>query len=497
MICIESTTRPRLAPTGRAVEAAIVAAFLVAACIVAFEDLPSIATGYLPLLLYLPLPIIIWAAVRFGAKGASGAIFVISVALIWRTLNGPSLFDIGSPEANVFGMQLFLIGLSPPILLLGSAIEETRRAERTTRESEERISFAAASSNVGLWQYEFATGAFWATDYCRTLFGLSPGEPLTLDRLVSRIHPNDSPTASAALASAISRATPLDVEFRVQDGDEVRWISVRARPVAGDDGKPTAMSGAFGDVTSRKLAEAEADVQRQEIAHLMRVSMLGELSGGLAHELTQPLTAILSNAQAGKLLLAKGNKSLSEIGNIFDDIIAEDERAGEVIHRLRGMLKKGEVKHESIDMNELIASTLRLLHSEMIDRRMSVSFENAANLPAIHGDPVQLQQTLLNLLMNAMDATEHVPPARRTISISTARTDDGGVEVHIYDRGTGLPPSREHEVFQPFFTTKKRGLGLGLSICTSIVKLHGGTLSLQNNVREGASAVFRLPPPLD
>jgi C4-dicarboxylate-specific signal transduction histidine kinase len=245
------------------------------------------------------------------------------------------------------------------------------------------------------------------------------------------------------------------------------------------------------------LAEAEADVQRQEIAHLMRVSMLGELSGGLAHELTQPLTAILSNAQAGKLLLAKGNKSLSEIGNILDDIIAEDERAGEVIHRLRGMLKKGEVRHEPIDMNDLIASTLRLLHSELIDRRMSASFDNAADLPATHGDPVQLQQTLLNLLVNAMDATETVPPARRTISISTAATDDGGIQVQIYDRGSGLPPSREHEVFQPFFTTKKRGLGLGLSICTSIIKLHGGTLSLQNNVREGASAVFRLPPPLD
>jgi signal transduction histidine kinase len=497
MICMERTTRPTLAPAWRAVEAVIIAAFLVAACIIAFEDLPSIASGYLPLLLYLPLPIIVWAAVRFGAKGASGAIFVISIVLIWRTLNGPSLFDIGSPEANVFGMQLFLIGLSPPILLLGSAIEETRRAERSTRESEERISFAAASSNVGLWQYEFATGAFWATDYCRTLFGLSPNEPLTLDRLVSRIHPNDSPTASAALASAISRATPLDVEFRVQDGEEIKWIAVRARPVAGGDGKPTAMSGAFGDVTSRKFAEADADVQRQEIAHLMRVSMLGELSGGLAHELTQPLTAILSNAQAGKLLLAKGNKSLSEIGNIFDDIIAEGERAGEVIHRLRGMLKKGDVKHEPIDMNELIASTLRLLHSELIDRRMSISFDNATGLPETRGDPVQLQQTLLNLLMNAMDATEHMPPARRTISISTAATGEGGVEVHIYDRGTGLPPSREHEVFQPFFTTKKRGLGLGLSICTSIVKLHGGTLSLQNNVREGACAVFRLPPPMD
>ena len=497
MICLESTTRPRLAPAGRAVEAAIVAAFLIAACIIAFEDLPSIASGYLPLLLYLPLPIIVWAAVRFGAKGASGAIFVISLVLIWRTLNGLSLFDIGSPETNVFGMQLFLIGLSPPILLLGSAIDETRRAERTTRESEERISFAAASSNVGLWQYEIATGTFWATDYCWTLFGLSRSEPLDLDRLVSRIHPNDAPIAGAALRSAVLRATPRDAEFRVQDSGEIRWISVRARPVAGRAGKPAAIAGAFSDVTARKLAEAEADVQRQEIAHLMRVSMLGELSGGLAHELTQPLTAILSNAQAGKMLLAKGSRALSEIGNILDDIIAEDERAGEVIHRLHGMLKKGEVKHEPIDMNELIASTLQLLHSELIDRRMSVSFDNAAGLPATRGDPVQLQQTLLNLLMNAMDATENVPPARRTISITTATADDGGVEVRIYDCGTGLPPSREHEVFQPFFTTKKRGLGLGLSICTSIIKLHGGTLSLQNNVREGARAIFRLPPPLD
>jgi C4-dicarboxylate-specific signal transduction histidine kinase len=329
------------------------------------------------------------------------------------------------------------------------------------------------------------------------LFGLSPASSLDLETLINRVHPNDAPTAGAALRSAIARAQALDIEFRVQDGEEVRWISARAQPVAGTDGKATAMSGAFADATSRKMTEAEADVQRQEIAHLMRVSMLGELSGGLAHELTQPLTAILSNAQAGKMLLAKGAKSLSEIRNIFDDIISEDERAGEVIHRLRGMLKKGEVKHETIDMNELISSTLQLLHSELIDRRMSVNFENAVNLPAIRGDGIQLQQTLLNLLMNAMDATEHVPPARRAISLSTTATDDGGVEVKIYDRGTGLPPLQENQVFQPFFTTKKRGLGLGLSICTSIVKLHGGTLSLQNNVREGATAVFRLPPPLD
>ncbi|HET8974346.1 MAG TPA: MASE1 domain-containing protein [Pseudolabrys sp.] len=497
MIALSGSDSSPIRPARPVLEAVLVGATLIAACLIAFEDMPNIASGYLPLLLYLPLPIIVWAAMRFGATGASGAILVLSLVLIWRTLNGPSLFDIGSPETNVFAMQLFLIALSPPILLLGAAIEETRRAERATREREEQISFAAASSHVGLWQYELSTGAFWATDYCRTLFGLSRSAHMDLNSLLSSVHPDDSIAASQALRPAISRAVPIDVEFRAQSDADSRWIAARARPVRGADGRPVAMAGAFSDVTSRKVAEAEADMHRQEIAHLMRVSMLGELSGGLAHELTQPLTAILSNAQAGKMLLAKGNKSLSEIGNILDDIISEDERAGEVIHRLRGMLKKGDIKHESIDMNELIASTLRLLHSELIDRRMSVTFENAADLPLTRGDPVQLQQTLLNLLMNAMDAADNVPPARRVISISTATTDDGGVEVHIYDRGTGLPPSREQEVFQPFFTTKKRGLGLGLSICTSIIKLHGGTLSLQNNVREGASAVFRLPPPLD
>jgi signal transduction histidine kinase/integral membrane sensor domain MASE1 len=495
LICLERVASFSFTPTLRRLEAILIAVFLGLTCFIVFKQTHTITSGYIPALLYLPLPIIVWAAVRFGAAGASGAIMVVSLVLIWRTLNGQSLFDTGNSEANVFAMQLFLIGLSSPILLLGAAIEETRRAETMTREREERISFAAASSGVGLWQFELATGAFWATDYCRTLFGLPSGAPVDLDRLLSRIHPNDFPTAHAAFKSAIARAAPLETEFRVQSRDHgYHWVSVRAQAVVDDDGKPTAITGAFADSTSRKLAEAEADMQRQEIEHLMRVSMLGELSGGLAHELTQPLTAILSNAQAGKILLSGGKKNLKEIGDIFDDIITEDGRAGEVIHRLRGMLKKGEVKYEAIDMNELIGSTLRLLHSELIDRRIAIKDEKANELPAAHGDPIQLQQILLNLFMNAMDAMDGVALARRTISVGTAVTNDGGVEVRISDCGTGLPPSQELKVFQPFFTTKKRGLGLGLPICASIMKLHGGTLSLQNNVTEGATAIFRLPP---
>jgi signal transduction histidine kinase len=146
-------------------------------------------------------------------------------------------------------------------------------------------------------------------------------------------------------------------------------------------------------------------------------------------------------------------------------------------------------------MNDLIASTLRLLHSELIGRRITIKDEKAPDLPPTQGDPIQLQQVLLNLFVNAMDAMDGVAPSRRTITVSTRVTEEGGIDVRISDCGMGLPKSQEHSVFQPFFTTKTRGLGLGLPICASIMKLHGGTLSLQNNVSEGATAIFRLPPP--
>ena len=499
MIYLEGATSKLAIASFRHLEAALVVVLLVVVSAFAFEDLPAVATGYVPSLLYLPLPMIIWAAVRFGAKGASGAVLVVSVVLIWRTLNSPSLFNVGSPEANVFAMQLFLIGLSTPILLLGAAIEETRHAETTIREREERISFAAATSGVGLWQYEFGTGSLWVTESCRALLDLPAETPLDLNVLLSRTHPNDFQTVNAALKSAVRRATALEIEFRVQLGNEGehRWLSARAQPVYANDGTPTAMTGVFSDVSSRKDSEAEADLQREEIAHLMRVSTLSELSGGLAHELTQPLTAILSNAQAGKMLLDQGHKRMKDFGEIFNDIIAEDVRAGAVIHRLRGLLRKGEVKDEAVDMVSLVLSTEALLHSELVSRGLSVANEFGTDVPTVRGDAVQLQQILLNIFMNAMDAMDNAAAERRAIFVVVDRSKDGGIELRLSDCGTGLPPSHEKIVFEPFFTTKKHGLGLGLSICASLAKLHGGTLSLQNNVSAGVTAILRFPPPMD
>ncbi|HEX5507727.1 MAG TPA: MASE1 domain-containing protein [Pseudolabrys sp.] len=478
----------------RYLEAIGVALALFIICSIAFNlGTTASAVAYLPTLLYLPLPLILWAAVRFGVTGASSAVLLVSLVLIWRTLNGPSLFNIGSAEDNVFALQIFLIGLATPILLLGAAIEDTRRAGQATRESEERMAFAAASSNLGLWRLELATNYFWATRHCLEMFGLPATETPTRKALLDRIHPADSPFAWRAINRAIEDGTSVEVEFRVRRGnDDIRWIAARARPEYDDENTLVAMTGAFTDVTQRKDAEAEASLQRQEIAHLMRVSMLGELSGSLAHELTQPLTAILSNAQAGKIVLAHRNPDLTEISEVLDDIITEDSRAGEVIHRLRGLLKKGESKYEAVDLNDLINATLRLLHGEIVNRRITINTDLAHDLRLALGDAVQLQQILINLLMNAMDAVEEMSPSRRVITISTNMTDED-VEVRISDLGVGLPTADSQHEFRPFCTTKKRGLGLGLSICSTIVKTHGGALSLQNNTIEGATASFRLP----
>jgi PAS domain S-box-containing protein len=477
------------------VEGSILAVGLFLVCAMAFESgKGAVANGLLPALLYLPLPLILWSAIRFGAKGASGAILVVAVALLWRALNGPSPFIAETPEASVFAIQAFLIGLSIPMLLLGAAIDETRRAEQDVRASEERMAFAAIAADVCLWHFNYRSEQFWITDHGRKMLDFTPDEPITRQLVMDAIHPDDRQAARDAMRSAALSDRVIDVEFRIvrRDG-QVRWIRARARADINEDGHKIKISGSFADITSQKAAECEVVRQRHDLAHLMRVSMLGELSGSIAHELTQPLTAILSNAQAAKMLMAADKPDFSEVAAALDDIISEDNRAGEVIRHLRKMLKKGEAKFEPIDFNELIASTLQLLNSELVARRIKYHCDLSKTLPPMSGDPVQLQQVLLNLIMNAVEAMNEVSPSRRMVTIWTQALEGGKISVGISDRGVGLAPTHEERIFQPFFTTKERGLGLGLAICSSIVQLHGGTLNLENNPQEGATATLVIP----
>lgn len=482
-------------PARAAIEASTLAIGLFVVCAAVFESgRGAAASGLLPALLYLPLPLIIWAAVRFGARGASGAILVVAVALLWRALKGPSPFMADTPEASVFAIQAFLIGLSVPALLLGAAIDETRRAQSTMRTAEERMAFAAVAADLCLWHFNYRSEQFWITDYGRRMWGFNPDAPVTRQTILDTIHPEDRQLARNTIRSATLSTNPIDTEFRIirKDG-EVRWIRARARADRNDRGDMSQVSGTFADITNQKATEAELQQQRRDLAHLMRVSMLGGISGSIAHELTQPLTAILSNAQAARIMLDREPRDIEKIAAALDDIISEDSRAGDVIHHMRRMMRKSEAKLEPINVNELITDSLDLLHSELVTRRIKFTCDLAKDMPVVSGDPVQLQQVFLNLILNAVEAMNEVVPSRRKIAIRTRAHDGGKISIRIIDRGVGVAPAHEEKIFQPFFTTKERGLGLGLAICSSIIKTHGGTLDLENNAAEGATAALIIP----
>jgi C4-dicarboxylate-specific signal transduction histidine kinase len=243
-------------------------------------------------------------------------------------------------------------------------------------------------------------------------------------------------------------------------------------------------------------AEREIAVQRDELAHLSRVTMLGELSGSIAHELNQPLTAILSNAQAA-LLMTDAITDLGEVREILRDIVDADKRAGEVIRRLRLLFTKGEVVYQRLAPADVIREVLRLMRNDLMNHGVVVREAIADDLPPVRGDRVQLQQVMINLFMNACHAMAAMPSADRrlTVSAEPASNGEAGVRVSVTDNGPGIAPERLEQIFEPFVTSKSAGMGLGLAVCRTIVTAHGGRLWADH--ADGGGATFFMSLPAD
>ena len=277
---------------------------------------------------------------------------------------------------------------------------------------------------------------------------------------------------------------------RRKDGSEVP-IEISLNPIHTTEGLLVLAS--IVDITERKLAELETARQRHDLAHLARVTAVGELSSSLAHELIHPITAILSNAQAAQGFLDGDDVDLKEVSEILNDIVTEDERAGEVIHRLRSLLKKGEPqKYCDVNLNEVVQDVLKLVRNDLINQGVTAETNLAQILPSIIGDRVQLQQVLLNLMLNACEAMVDCASSERQLLIAS-KFEKTEVQVSVTDRGGGIPEKKIEQVFERFFTTKKEGMGLGLSICRSIIDAHEGKIWATNNANCGATFYFSLP----
>ncbi len=320
----------------------------------------------------------------------------------------------------------------------------------------------------------------------RALYQLAPEEPLSREFFLSRVHPEDRLKIDDAIERARGSTQSFEVEYRLllPDG-ETRWHIARGRYLRNDRGEISELMGVAIDVTAQVKANLDLRLQREEMARLSRVALMGELTASLAHELNQPLTAIASNAAAGKRFLARGSLDLEMFGELLDDVFSDARRAGAVIHGIHQLVRKGEEDRRAVSVNELILEVLRLMHSDLLGRSTTVETDLAADLPAVAADPVRLQQVLLNLIINALEAMQQTPAPSRRILISTAAAD-GFVQVSVRDHGIGLPEGDPDKIFSHFFTTKPNGMGMGLTIVRSIVEAHGGELGAENVGGRGA-----------
>jgi two-component system, LuxR family, sensor kinase FixL len=363
--------------------------------------------------------------------------------------------------------------------------------------SDKRLNLAADSADLGLWEWDIACNEIWITEKGRSLFGFEGSEKLDFDRFRSRLHPEDRESVLEAIENSLRTGAEYRSEYRVVlPNGQLRWIAARGHVEFNGNGQPVRMRGASLDISKRKEAELEAARQRNEMAHLSRVTMLGELSGSITHELNLPLSAILCNAQAAQRIIANGHADLAEVREILNDIVSEDKRAGEVIRHLRLWLKKGEVQQHALRINEVVQDVLKLIRSDLVNQRVTADVELARNLPTITGDPVQLQQVLVNLVVNACDAMSNRTIPERRLLIRTGiqnRNGSNAVTVSVTDRGSSITEEKMEQIFEPFFTTKPKGMGLGLSVCRTIIAAHRGKLWATNNADCGATFHFSLP----
>jgi PAS domain S-box-containing protein len=381
---------------------------------------------------------------------------------------------------------------------LGTAIDITEQ-ELLTQELERRqahLTEAQKLANTGSWVLRVSdrNAAHLSEEWYR-IYGFDPAEGApTREEYLERVHPEDRLKCKCMSERAIVEKADYDQEFRViLPNGMVRWIHTLGHPVLFSTGDLEGFIGSSTDITALKSAEQEREQLRQleaDLAHLNRVSTMGEMAASLAHEIKQPITAAVSNAEACLLWLARDQPDMLEMREAATETVKEARRAAEIINRTRSLFQKEVIKREAVDINEVINEVTSLVRGEAARYSISLRTEFGTRLPKVSANHVQLQQVLINLMLNGIEAMKDAPGE---LIIKSQRDEQGRVLISVRDTGVGLPAENADKIFNAFFTTKSQGTGMGLAISRSIVESHGGRLWARANLGRGATFNFTLP----
>jgi two-component system, LuxR family, sensor kinase FixL len=404
-------------------------------------------------------------------------------------------------DGSVFPCELAVgrIADAEPPRYVGFIRDLTRHkeAEENLKRSEAELSLAQALANLGNYVLHPAGDGtdYFSAQLYRILDIPIDGPSVTREEFFQRwIHPADRARVLEAFHRLDAGGAPLDIEYKVvlRDG-RARHLHHIAQAVRDEDGRVLKHIGTVHDITDRHHAEDEARQLQERLTHFSRLSTMGEMAAGLAHEINQPLSAIATYAQACQRLLRQAEPDVQEVIVALEQVNAQALRAGEVIRRLRNFVKNREVKREWVNCERLLDDLRTLAETDARLHNVHLRIDADADLPAVHADSIQLQQVVLNLVRNAIDAMADCPEDRREIVLMARGSAEGHVQVTVADQGSGLAPGAEDHLFNPFFTTKPSGTGLGLAISYSIIRAHGGRLWHTPNGQFGTCFHFTLP----
>jgi PAS domain S-box-containing protein len=446
-----------------------------------------------PALLYVPVPFLLWAAMRFGMRGASGALTLIAVFAIEGAAYGRGPFSTRTGDLNVLSIQLFLFVISVSIFLLAILVGDKNRAMDALTEASERFRNLADTAPVLIWMA--------GTDKLCNFFnkGWLEFTGRSLDQELGNgwadgVHPEDLAHCLDTYGTAFDKRETFTMEYRLRRWDgEYRWILDTGTPRFDAAGAFVGYIGSCLDIAERKQAELDYQLQATELARVGRLALMGELAASLAHEVNNPLGAMVTNASAGQRLITSGKIDMQDLKDLLADIVTDGHRAREVIQGIRNMVRKTETSRSVIRIGDTIHDLLRIVRADALSRQVIVVADLDADAGQVMADRVQLLQVLLNLTMNAFEAMSVIRANARRLTIRARRDESGEVLISVRDSGPGFPGGIVEHLFEPFFSTKAEGTGMGLTIAHSIIEAHGGTLLGENCDGGGACFTVRLP----